>query len=67
MQVGSTDTLTSIAARFDTTPSELRILNRLPSNNVFPGQIIRVPEKKIASSDGDGSEVKYESKLPIVE
>ncbi len=51
------DTLTSVAARFDTTPSELAILNRLPARTVFPGQEIRVPLKKHAATDGDDSEV----------
>lgn len=42
-----------MAAHFDTTPSELAILNRLPSRTVFPGQIIRVPDKsKILTKDG---------------
>jgi hypothetical protein len=35
------------------------ILNRLPSRNVFPGQVICVPEKKLAPADGDGSKVQY--------
>ncbi|XP_076058334.1 TLD domain-containing protein mustard isoform X5 [Oratosquilla oratoria] len=43
--VRSTDTLTSIAARFDTTPSELSKLNRLATRFLFPGQILVVPDK----------------------
>lgn len=47
MQVEPTDTLASVAAHFDITPSELAILNRLPSSRtVFPGQVIRVPDKR---------------------
>ncbi|XP_026678581.1 uncharacterized protein LOC113466943 [Diaphorina citri] len=65
--VEASDTLTSVAARFDTTPSELAILNRLHSRTVFPGQVIRVPEKtkrrkkpRISSTDqpSSGNEVK---------
>ena len=53
MQVEPTDTLASVAAHFDTTPSELAILNRLSSRTVFPGQVIRVPDKsKKVSKDG---------------
>jgi LysM repeat protein len=51
--VEATDTLTSVAARFDTTPSELAILNRLPSRTVFPGQVIRVPDKSGKGSEAD--------------
>ncbi|XP_039295641.1 nuclear receptor coactivator 7 isoform X3 [Nilaparvata lugens] len=54
-KVEANDTLTSIAAHFDTTPSELAILNRLAgSRTVFPGQVIRVPEKKGAPAVGGG-------------
>ncbi|XP_050433175.1 nuclear receptor coactivator 7 isoform X3 [Adelges cooleyi] len=56
-KVEASDTLASVAARFDTTPSELAILNRLPSRTVFPGQIIRVPDKKRSSvSESDASQ-----------
>ncbi|CAH0722765.1 unnamed protein product, partial [Brenthis ino] len=44
------DTLTSLAARFDTTPSELTKLNRLATQFIFPGQTLLVPDKK---KDGD--------------
>uniref|UniRef100_A0A8D8UG31 Oxidation resistance protein 1 n=1 Tax=Cacopsylla melanoneura TaxID=428564 RepID=A0A8D8UG31_9HEMI len=43
--VQPSDTLNSVAARFDTTPSDLAFLNRLTARTVFPGQVIRVPEK----------------------
>ena len=39
------DTLMSIAARFDTTPSELTKLNRLTTRFLFPGQLLTVPDK----------------------
>ncbi|XP_067615978.1 nuclear receptor coactivator 7 isoform X2 [Eurosta solidaginis] len=44
--VGIRDTLTSVAARFDTTPSELTQLNRLNSSFIYPGQQLLVPDKK---------------------
>ncbi|CAG9576005.1 unnamed protein product [Danaus chrysippus] len=44
------DTLTSLAARFDTTPSELTKLNRLATQFIFPGQRLLVPDKR---KDGD--------------
>jgi len=37
--VHGSDTLTSVAARFDTTPSELVSLNKLHSRLIFPGQV----------------------------
>lgn len=43
--VGNRDTLTSVAARFDTTPSELTHLNRLNSSFIYPGQSLLVPDK----------------------
>lgn len=43
--VGDRDTLTSVAARFDTTPSELSKLNRLGSTFIYPGQQLWVPTK----------------------
>ena len=39
--VKSSDTLTSLAARFDTTPSELVAINKLSSRLIFPGQVTR--------------------------
>jgi len=59
-QVEASDTLTSVAARFDTTPSELAILNRLSSRTLFPGQVLRVPDKKRTSvSESDASQVIF--------
>lgn len=43
--MGQRDTLTSVAARFDTTPSELSKLNRLGSTFIYPGQQLWVPVK----------------------
>ncbi|XP_063223765.1 oxidation resistance protein 1 isoform X4 [Bacillus rossius redtenbacheri] len=43
--VEPSDTLMSVAARFDTTPSELTKLNRLTTRLVFPGQVLHVPDK----------------------
>ncbi|XP_063547287.1 nuclear receptor coactivator 7 isoform X4 [Cydia strobilella] len=49
------DTLTSLAARFDTTPSELTKLNRLATQFIFPGQRLLVPDKKKGGEkDSDG-------------
>ncbi|CAG0885014.1 unnamed protein product [Darwinula stevensoni] len=42
-KVESSDTLTSIAAKFHLTPSELAKMNRLSSRLVFPGQLLYVP------------------------
>ncbi|XP_055602453.1 uncharacterized protein LOC129751152 isoform X5 [Uranotaenia lowii] len=57
--VGDRDTLTSVAARFDTTPSELTQLNRLASSFIYSGQQLLVPDKNAASAagaDGDASD-----------
>lgn len=48
------DTLTSIAARFDTTPSELKTLNRLGSSFIYSGQALLVPDKSNQNEDGRG-------------
>nr|XP_034841334.1 nuclear receptor coactivator 7 isoform X7 [Maniola hyperantus] len=49
------DTLPSLAARFDTTPSELTKLNRLATQFIFPGQTLLVPDKrKDGDKDSDG-------------
>lgn len=45
VQVGSRDTLTAVAARFDTTPSELTSINKLNSSFIYPGQQLLVPDK----------------------
>ena len=39
LQVSSSDMLASIAAKFDTTTSELMKLNKLMSQMIFPGQV----------------------------
>lgn len=58
--VGNRDTLTSVAARFDTTPSELTAINRLGSSFIYPGQQLLVPDKNasddIKEEDGHSGE-----------
>lgn len=49
--VGDRDTLTSLAARFDTTPSELKTLNRLGSSFIYSGQTLLVPDKSARNTD----------------
>jgi LysM domain len=65
--VGDRDTLTSVAARFDTTPSELKALNHLGGSFIYSGQTLLVPDKtklkdddcsSEASGDTDGSKDK---------
>ncbi|GFG28324.1 hypothetical protein Cfor_09077, partial [Coptotermes formosanus] len=51
--VEASDTLTSVAARFDTTPSELTKLNRLTTRLIFPGQVLYVPNKQGAGAAGN--------------
>ncbi|CAH1133819.1 unnamed protein product [Ceutorhynchus assimilis] len=53
--VADRDTLTSVAARFDTTPSELTKLNRLATPYIFPGQQLYVPLRENAELDSEGS------------
>ncbi|XP_065335836.1 nuclear receptor coactivator 7 isoform X10 [Cloeon dipterum] len=56
--VKASDTLTSVAACFDTTPGELAKLNKLPQRlPLFPGQVLFVPsrESAAANSDADGA------------
>lgn len=54
--VGDRDTLTSVAARFDTTPSELTALNRLGSSFIYSGQTLLVPDKSKIKDDDSSSE-----------
>lgn len=53
LQVGNRDTLTSVAARFDTTPGELTSLNKLNSSFIYPGQQLLVPDKNASSIFAD--------------
>ncbi|XP_076270973.1 TLD domain-containing protein mustard isoform X15 [Rhynchophorus ferrugineus] len=53
--VADRDTLTSVAARFDTTPSELTKLNRLGTPYIFPGQQLYVPLREANEDDSGGS------------
>lgn len=43
-----------MAARFDTTPSELTGLNKLNSSFIYPGQQLLVPDKSAIGDDADG-------------
>lgn len=54
--MGDRDTLTSVAARFDTTPSELTQLNRLGSSFIYSGQVLIVPDKSQIKDDDNCSE-----------
>ncbi|XP_049949946.1 oxidation resistance protein 1 isoform X8 [Schistocerca serialis cubense] len=54
--VAANDTLTSVAARFDTTPSELAKLNRLGARLIFPGQVLRVPLRGPAADSAEGAD-----------
>ena len=47
--------MTSLAARFDTTPSELTKLNRLATSFIFPGQQLYVPVREVQEQDSDES------------
>lgn len=49
------DTLTSVAARFDTTPSELTKLNRLATPFIFPGQQLYVPQRNTKETESENS------------
>ncbi|KAL6448813.1 hypothetical protein ACFW04_000528 [Cataglyphis niger] len=53
--VGDRDTLTSVAARFDTTPSELSKLNRLGSTFIYSGQQLWVPTKGEGRPGGEST------------
>ncbi|XP_063918186.1 oxidation resistance protein 1 isoform X4 [Zophobas morio] len=53
--VADRDTLTSVAARFDTTPSELTKLNRLATPYIFPGQQLYVPIREQPENESEGS------------
>lgn len=60
--VGDRDTLTSVAARFDTTPSELTSINRLVGSFVYPGQQLLVPDKDKLL---EGSETASDKSSPV--
>jgi LysM repeat protein len=55
------DTLTSVAARFDTTPSELTQINRLGSSFIYSGQTLLVPDKSKLKDDDNSSETSGET------
>lgn len=48
--------MTSVAARFDTTPSELSTINKLNSSFIYPGQTLLVPDKSAAKDDNGGED-----------
>ncbi|KAH9420393.1 hypothetical protein DERP_014012 [Dermatophagoides pteronyssinus] len=48
--VAAHDTITSVAARFHTTPSELARINRRSGHFIFPGQVLYVPKSNPVSS-----------------
>ncbi|GFQ94561.1 nuclear receptor coactivator 7 [Trichonephila clavata] len=62
--VEASDTLAGIAARFDTTPSELAKLNRLSARMVFPGQLLFVPEKRNRGTEVEETQESSDSLLP---
>lgn len=64
LQVGNRDTLTSLAARFDTTPGELTSLNKLNSSFIYPGQSLLVPDKTAASSGENISDAASDGTAP---
>ena len=57
------DTLTSVAARFDTTPSELTQLNRLGSSFIYSGQTLLVPDKSKLKDDDNSSETSGDTDI----
>ncbi|XP_070509943.1 nuclear receptor coactivator 7 isoform X4 [Chironomus tepperi] len=57
------DTLTSVAARFDTTPSELTQLNRLGSSFIYSGQTLLVPDKSKIKDDDNSSETSGDTDI----
>ncbi|XP_062595745.1 oxidation resistance protein 1-like isoform X1 [Saccostrea cucullata] len=48
-KVSENDTLVSIAAHFDTTPTALQKLNKMFTRNVFAGQTLYVPDGSVRS------------------
>ena len=65
----SSDTLTSIAAKFHLTPSELAKMNRLSSRLVFPGQLLYVPiqEPSTQIEEPADDEPAQESIIAVIE
>lgn len=69
LQVLDRDTLTSLAARFDTTPSELTKINRLATPYIFPGQQLYVPLRNAGEKQAEVDPVLEETQeeLPLEE
>uniref|UniRef100_A0A1Y1KG49 Oxidation resistance protein 1 n=1 Tax=Photinus pyralis TaxID=7054 RepID=A0A1Y1KG49_PHOPY len=65
--VANRDTLTSVAARFDTTPSELTKLNKLGTSFIFPGQQLYVPVRIDKDLKDVTSHVDSHDDLPLEE
>lgn len=59
--VADRDTLTSVAARFDTTPTELTKLNKLATPYIFPGQQLYVPLREVLEEESETSTPVEES------
>lgn len=55
--VKDSDTLNSIAARFDVTPSELKKLNKLASEYIFPKQVLYIPSVDRKKKEGKEDEM----------
>ena len=58
--VTDSDTLSSIAAHFDVTPSELKKLNKLTSHYIYPAQVLYIP-----SEDRKKKEEKDQMKMVV--
>lgn len=54
--VKESDTITSIAASYDVTPSELIRVNRLSTRVIFPGQVLKVPPRSLPISDNSSEQ-----------
>ncbi|XP_055335948.1 oxidation resistance protein 1-like [Paramacrobiotus metropolitanus] len=52
--VAGSETLESISAKFDTTPSELVRINKLALRMVFPGQRIFIPDREFVKEEKEG-------------
>ncbi|KAH7636295.1 tbc and lysm domain containing protein [Dermatophagoides farinae] len=70
--VAANDTITSVAARFQTTPSELARINRRSGHFIFPGQVLYVPKSNHVSSlsadivtDGSSLLVRQSSEIGV--
>jgi membrane-bound lytic murein transglycosylase D len=62
-EVGASDTIYSIAKKFNTSTAKLRELNNLPTNNIKPGQYLKIgsPKKKAPTNTNNKSSAKKTS------